>query len=334
MTRSSFPRASCVPRRWRPDDRTRLLPEALNDSKYAPMHDVYRALYSEKGASYEELYEALRKLVSEKCAGTVPLIGDHGDNGGTLEERSPVLFDAVRQIVEQWPQPPDPVAGRSLSDLLEKSRVTVVRRRSRREVLRRLLQQVGGRNAGAGQVWIVDDQHVAIDTPLPGFDRRSAVLTALGAQPLLYAKQLPVRRRRLGDERVHVYLDVSGSIGDLKGPLYGAVLDCGEFVWPMIHLFSTVVADITMQELRRGVCRTTGGTDIACVAAHMREHRVRRAAIITDGFVGKPAGQDFETLQGAWLGVALTSGYPSRADLEQVADWFAELPEKEIHGGK
>ncbi len=310
------------------------LPPGLKESKYSPLQDPYRALYSETGASYEDLYDALRKVITEVCAGTVLLIGDHSDAGGNLEERAPVLFDAVREIVEKWPQPPNPIAGRSLSNLLDSSIVRPVRRRSRREVLRSLLRKIGGRTAGYGRVRILDEDQLTIDTPLPGFDRRSAVLTALGARPLLYPRGFPIRRARRGGQKVHVYLDVSGSIGDLKGPLYGAVLDCGEFVYPRIHLFSTVVADVTMDELRRGVCQTTGGTDISCVAVHMQKNGIRRAAVITDGFVGKPAGQDFETLERARLGVALTSGCSTRVDLEEVADWITDIPQKELDGGK
>ncbi len=108
---------------------------------------------------------------------------------------------------------------------------------------------------------------------------------------------------------------------------------CKEFVHPRIHLFSTEGADITLDELRRGVCRTTGGTDISCVAKHMRENRVRRAAVITDGYVGKPAGQNHETLTKAKLGIALTPGGSTRADLEEVADWLVELPNREVSGG-
>jgi hypothetical protein len=57
-----------------------------------------------------------------------------------------------------------------------------------------------------------------------------------------------------------------------------------------VHLFSTQVADISLGELRAGVCKSTGGTNIACVAAHMEANRVRRTLIVTDGWVGKPCG--------------------------------------------
>lgn len=58
-------------------------------------------------------------------------------------------------------------------------------------------------------------------------------------------------------------------------------------VFPKIHLFSTKVSDSTVAELRAGKRLSTGGTDIACVAEHMQRHQVRRAVLVTDGFVGK-----------------------------------------------
>jgi hypothetical protein len=177
-----------------------------------------------------------------------------------------------------------------------------------------------------------EDGRIAIDTPIPGFDRRSIVLASLGARPLLYTQSLAVKLSRLTGEKVHVYLDVSGSIGDLKGALYGAVLDCSKSVYPRVHLFSTKVADVTLEELRRGVCKTTGGTSIECVAAHMRKNKVRRAVVITDGYVGKPAGQDFETLRSARLGIGLTGASVTRGDLEEVADYFIDLPERHNQG--
>ena len=46
-------------------------------------------------------------------------------------------------------------------------------------------------------------------------------------------------------QRVHVYVDVSGSVDAIRGALYGAVLDFREQVHPVVHLFSTKVADVT-----------------------------------------------------------------------------------------
>jgi hypothetical protein len=61
----------------------------------------------------------------------------------------------------------------------------------------------------------------------------------------------------------------------------------------------------------------------------MRKHRVQRAVLVTDGYVGTPAGHDLETLGHARIGVALTPGCRTRTDLEGVADRWAELSPSE-----
>jgi hypothetical protein len=162
---------------------------------------------------------------------------------------------------------------------------------------------------------------------VPASDRRSVVLHSLGVPQLLYRSESSIWRRP-SCERVHVYLDVSGSIGELKGALYAAVIDCVEIVHPVVHLFSTVVYDVSLRQLRQGECRTTGGTSIECVAVHMARHRVRRAVLLTDGAVGSPGQTARATLGSAVLGVALTPGYNIRKDLEPFVRHWAELQEE------
>jgi hypothetical protein len=133
----------------------------------------------------------------------------------------------------------------------------------------------------------------AVDTPLapvpiPTLGRRTSVLRALGYEPLLHTGPVAWRRQVPAGQRVHVYLDVSGSMDGVKNALYGAILDSQAYVHPTVHLFSTEVADVSLSELRAGVCKSTGGTNIVCVATHMEANRVRRGLIVTDGWVGKP----------------------------------------------
>jgi hypothetical protein len=160
-------------------------------------------------------------------------------------------------------------------------------------------------------------------TPIPSGDRRAVVLRALGAPQLRYRSETTGRVRERRD-RVHVYVDVSGRIADLKGALYGAVLDCRDVVHPAVHLFSTVVHDVTFGGLRNGLCHTTGGTSIECVAAHMKDHGVRRAVLLTDGWVGRPGTGAARTLVAVRLGVALTPA-ANRSDLKQFVRHWAEL---------
>jgi hypothetical protein len=306
------------PANWTPDAPA-LLPPAL---ELPPrVREIYRALYSPAGASYHELYDALRSILPE--AVQVVLIGSHGEE---LPELTGVVFDAVRSIVERWPQPPDPIAGRSWAAVLKLADVRP--RRSNRARLRSLLEKVAGQGAG-GTKGARAPHAIPTVSPVPAGDRRAVVLRALGVRQLLFRSETAAWRRP-SCELVHVYLDVSGSIGNLKGALYGAVIDCGEIVHPKVHLFSTMVYDVSLPGLRRGECRTTGGTSIECVAAHMASHRVRRAVLLTDGAVGTPGQAARATLANAVIGVALTPNYNIRTDLEPFVRHWAELQEEEV----
>jgi hypothetical protein len=307
------------PADWTPDGAVSV-PLPLDGPAMRRLTEVYLALYSPKGASYDELYDALRETVSELLAAGVVLLGDHGDGtpglrhselqgmgsvDGHLDERSPILFEVVRQIVERWPQPPDPIAGRSLPDLLRNESVQPRPQRSNRAVLRNLFRRLVDVRGHSSILPILDENPSEIMTPLPALDRRSIVLGVLGRPPLLHLGELPMARRVATGSKVHVYVDVSGSITGLKGALYGAVLDCREWIHPTVHLFSERVVDVSLAQLRRGVCSTTAGTSIACVADHLRRYQVKRAVVLTDGYVGRPTGTDREMICRVKLGVAL-----------------------------
>jgi len=306
-------------------------PSALRGRKMRALAEVHRSLYSEKGATYHEIFDALRYSLTEEMVAGVPLLGDHTERGsqfGKLDARSPLLFDVVRQIVERWPQPPDPIRGRSLAEILKQENIQVSREPSNGAILRSLLRRVANVGRVGRGAPVPGKKTITINTPLPAFDRRSIVLNALGVPNLLHAAQLDYPHRVDG-EKVHVYLDVSGSIGDLKAALYGALLECQSFVYPRVHLFSTKVADVTTGQLRSGTCQSTNGTDIVCVAEHIRDHRIRRAVLVTDGYVGQPEGLDHETLADTTLGVVLTPGNSTRKDLADVTKHWAQLN----HGG-
>ena len=306
---------------------------ALPERPRALVHEVHVALYSSAGASYQEVFDVLPVLLDGQGLDGIPLLGGHApENGvdgaseqvGGLEHRSPVMFDILRQVVEQWPQPPDPIRGRSLADVLNVKAVTARRVPSNRSVLRGLIRKVAGLH-GSGRVMRLASDTQSTVTPIPTLSRRSLVLRALGTEPLLHPGHLPWLHRMPAGERVHVYLDVSGSMDAILGALYGAVLDNQAYLHPAVHLFSTKVADVGLAELRQGVCHSTGGTDIACVAAHMAKHRVRRALIVTDGWVGTPRGQHLRTLMETRLAVAYMGSNTNTNDLRAVTNHTASL---------
>ena len=177
----------------------------------------------------------------------------------------------------------------------------------------------------AGRIRQLGIDPLAVPVPIPTLDRRTSVLRSLGFEPLLHTGNVSWRRRVPAGERVHVYLDVSGSMDGVKNALYGAILDCEAYVQPTVHLFSTKVADIDLAGLRAGICKTTGGTNIACVAEHMEANRIRRTLIVTDGWVGKPRGHHRQTLSAAKIAVALLGASTNADDLSAVANFTSPL---------
>jgi hypothetical protein len=298
------------PSRWHPDDKHIPISQELVDAGYQELALAHRGLYSPAGATYEEVREALEKSCTEADAADVRLIGGHDEGGlheGNLEDRAPVLLDVVRQIVEQWPQPPEPIRGRSLADALQSAIIRPRRVVGNRARLRALLRWAGGL-AERGQVRALGDVERIASSPLPGRQRRDVVAQLLGSPILLHEGAVNARGRTRAGERVHVYLDVSGSVMGILGVLTAAVRDCSEFVHPVVHGFSTKVADHSLADLAAGRVTSTWGTSIGCVAEHARRHGVKRAVLITDGYVGRARGIDAETLGGMRLAVAYTGG--------------------------
>ena len=306
------------------------MPAALRSEGFEELAALYRALYSGNGAGYEELKDAFARRAAQGPIGKVSLLGDHREEGngsssdGLLEHRAPVLVDELRRITEQWPRPPHPIIGCSPHEMLEKS-VTLVPK-SNRSRLNEILHKLGGSHRN-GRITKRADVTATVTSVVPRSDRRSMTVQALGGRTMLYRSETHLRRVVHNGPRVHVYLDVSGSMTNLIGPLYAAVIASRAFVHPIIHLFSTKIADVTLDQLRRGVCVSTGGTSIECVADHMRLHKVRRALIITDGYVGQPGAAGAAVLQNAVVGVAISPGNSTRSDLNLFADHWINLKE-------
>jgi hypothetical protein len=289
---------------------------------------VYRALYS-SGCTDDELRSLLESPehgVSEGDLAGVPLLGDHrceeegASSGGDLERRAPGLLETIRAVVEKWPQPPAPIAGTSLEDLL--SSLTVPRVEvSPQSALERMLRRVGAPRRSDRLRSGMQDEWATLAAVRTRLDRRGFVADALGQKWLLGTNTLPMRRMsREAGVRTHVYLDVSGSVGDILPCLIGAMKRYRAMVHPVVHMFSTKVVDIAIGELVSGVIATSWGTNVECVASHMSEHGVRRAVLVTDGYVGTFGVSTRRILERAMLGVALVGWNCDSSHLKSVAN--------------
>jgi hypothetical protein len=311
------------PEGWQPGKHA-ARPPALAGPGMLKLAGVYSRLYSEAGIDYQELIDALKEALPGSAGGEAVLLGSHdADNQTQLDG---MVLEAVRSVVEKWPQPPDPIIGRSWAEILNELKVRPERVPSNRASLRRLLAKVARLGCGATHR-VVTETPIELTTPVFHVSRRWVVERALGREPLLFRAPVTMRRPEYDGDRVHVYLDVSGSMTYCYGAVFAAVADCAAFVHPTVHQFSTKVAETGVRAVRTGQCVTTGGTEIACVAAHMRERRIRRAVIITDGYVGRPSHLDGETLRNATVGVALAPGASKRSDLEGFVDYWEQLQE-------
>jgi hypothetical protein len=299
------------------------------------VREVVRSIYGRSGVGYGELFALIEKTISELALelGAVLLLGDHGPD----QPVDDALLGAIRSIVEKWPQPPDPIIGRSVGGELRELLLGTERVPAAVRAIRRIFRGLAlDRPGGAEERRQFLPAPSAAEVVLPDLrDRRALVRRLLGETPLLYRAELPKIRPDPRPAIVHVYVDVSGSTDRYYGHLVAAVRPHVERGRCVVHAFSTRVTEVTPADLRAGRLESTGGTDIACVTGHMREHGVSRALLVTDGYVGPVPDEDRRWLEGrkARIAVALTpDGF--RDDLGAVTWRFIELPLEDDFRGR
>lgn len=311
---------------WTPDG-----PSVRNAFLVASGHgrlaEVHEALYGPTGVAYGEIVDALRDALPPGSAATAQLLGRHGsddDHAAQAGGLSPAFVAELRAVAERWPGAGSKtMAGQAVQGFLRETFLPPRPIRSNRGRLRDLLRWVAG-DGPDGRIRTLEEGTRSSISPMPSGSRRDVVLGLLGSPILLHEGRTPAPAPSRTGDRVHLYLDVSGSVMDIVPALSGAVTDCADLVHPIVHAFSTEIAETTLADLRKGAIRTTGGTDIACVAGHARDGRIRRAVIITDGFVGFPGRADRETLAGIRLGAAWTPGF-SEVCLSGLVDRSTQL---------
>ena len=167
--------------------------------------------------------------------------------------------------------------------------------------------------------------------PLPNArDRLAPARRSLGLPATLYAQ--PAIARPLAREpegAAHVYLDVSGSMGELLPRLVGLLRPHALAGRAKVFQFSTTVWPLPAAELRRGEIRTTGGTAIDPVLQHaLAAPRVRRILVVTDGLTGDPHPRLAQQLRARRIEVhvVLPAESAYRQQLEGIAASVTVLP--------
>jgi len=214
------------------------------------------------------------------------LLGNHDeDDRGLDSQDDPDLFDIVREIVEDWPQPPTPIAGRSLNDVL-KDRIVEKVNVSRlvvRQMTDAVLSAVVSRGKEKGGIW--DVKYERYQQFLPARDRRAFAMQHVGGLIPMYLADIP--KEIATRNEVAVYVDVSGSMQHYPNYLIRALQAVQRRVKVRTFVFSTVVEEVVLENVDKPSYSTTHGTSGLVVWRHMRENEFKSVVVLTDGYVGK-----------------------------------------------
>jgi Putative metallopeptidase domain len=324
---------------------------------------ILRALYPPPGGevfepTYSEILQLLEEsgsgAASEPCSGdsegdgtsgsrserdaTPTLLGDHDELDGEARDRAATdddLFgDVVRRIVAKWPPPPFPLGGRDAGSDLRNTWGAVLDppahdvRRAFAAVLRRSLGTRHGAFRRRNRIEVPTVSGVGV---LPNArDRLAPARRLLGAPTTLWA-QPSSTRARVPETPVsaHVYVDVSGSMNLLLPHLLGLLLPYVVRREADVYQFSTEIVPLPLEQLRNAQLQTTGGTSINCVLEHaLAAPRLRRALVLTDGYVGPARAELLAELQERHLRVHTVLPHESAwtRDLEPISDSLTVLP--------
>ena len=156
--------------------------------------------------------------------------------------------------------------------------------------------------------------------------RREAMFLASGVAPPFYRSTVVGRDE--SHERVHVYLDVSGSTADYQRLFFGLTLRLGDRIGSPVYQFSNQVVPVTLAELLEGRLRTTRGTDFDCVVKHALERAFSRILVVTDGEGGLDGALRVRAKhRGLQVFAVLTSSFPRDSPIVRMARQWWALPE-------
>lgn len=313
---------------WHPSSHVQL-PKALRSRRAEGLlfvKDVYRRLWSDRGASGSEIRAALLRGAAclnqpiEVAIGQISLLGAHEAEGvGDMTQPMSTLTEHFADLISKEIADKHEKRGVRLNESFpfRQSLKEAVGTNPRIKKRLRGLFECLAHGTGGARLRSQDARGLTYVTPIPCKDRRAIVRHLLGKQPMLYTATTSGPAIR-ASQRIHVYLDVSGSMNSVIPALYGAMHDCRDLIHHQLHLFSDEVADITFAQLKAGLRITTMGTDINCVATHMQQQSVRRALIVTDGLVGDMSQDTERILKQTDFAIGLTGPYTATPELARL----------------
>jgi hypothetical protein len=272
---------------------------------------IHRRLYNLDGGgddvTYTELFDALATSGAwgAGACSAGRLLGGHGATDaeraivrGTRDANAAeMLGDTLRTLAGE--------VGPGWAARYDAQNVVFERERAGRPLqrgLEGLLRRVFIAQPASSRRW--EERAVSIVSVNPVHDRRAGARGLLARRfgapaPLLFADRIVERN----PERTAawVYLDVSGSMTELVGPLHAALAALHRLLAPEVLAFSCDVEPVRMADFRAGALKTTFGTDISPVLEHALARPAGRAPlralVLTDGYFAEPGRQLVERLR-------------------------------------
>jgi len=255
--------------------------------------------------------DEIRDAAREECSGE--------EANSRMVEGKPVLRDEdavrdelfrniLRRVACGWPQRMRSGMGRSLEQAVE-GFLLQAGKSPRAEflvALRRLLERCGVLQNPGNRVfgWTPADRDEGFSTVLPDWrDRRAAGWEDLTGQAPLIFNSVRSRRRPAfrPKSQAHLYLDISGSMGDCLPWLAKALDPLEKKGLCRMFVFSTVVDTVAHGKLLKQRLDNTYGTDIRCVFDHVLSlpagQTPRKVVVLTDGYTGAPSPDQYERWQ-------------------------------------
>lgn len=248
---------------------------------------VHRALYDQQDVDITtmEVLQLVEQLISRKQI-TVFLLGSHG-SGTDSESVDPSLMRKIRELVAEWPRE---LVKSGRDDGGKRIEEQIQLRDSNRRVVRTIRRALLSLVEAYGTPVRQFRGEGAVPALLPWrttTDRRGIVAEQLpSAPPRVFWSGNLSGRQKTWHEVPTVYIDVSGSMSRILPVLYSALLPLRQYIAPQIMLFSTELERIPFAQLKQGIVCSTYGTNISCVTRDIIERKIRKALILTDGWVG------------------------------------------------
>ena len=245
------------------------------------LKEVHSKIYSGQicADDLEELLEFLmrNRNLNQKDASGIPLIGNHGKREKVSKENGKLLGDILNKVDarEIWPN-----RGRGTGDesefearLIENHRITSWRKDTF-SVLRKCL------TIDPHKKPVRENSDVVIPVMNSGDRRALSKFHAFGYIP--FARNS--FSREVTGESTDIYLDVSGSMIAEIDQLITLLNSFRDKIKKPLWAFSDEVCPAVF---RNGSLefKTSGGTQIGCVFRHIREKKIKKCLIVTDGYV-------------------------------------------------